>query len=153
MGAEKHALKSQHLAPGAEHFLLAALELPDGSARRVFQRVQADPFELPLAVTRQYDDALRYVGIDPDHITSINGASPPLAKPGGLYRAAASGQAVMQNLSALRKKDKDIPLLGAHVVAAIAEQKQGVAARSLRAMGIDLDALQAAANEEIRTAS
>ena len=43
-------LKAEHYANerglkevGAEHFVLAALALPDGTARRVFERLGADP--------------------------------------------------------------------------------------------------------------
>jgi Clp amino terminal domain, pathogenicity island component len=35
--AEQHALRDQQRQPGAEHFLLAALDLPDGTARQAFE--------------------------------------------------------------------------------------------------------------------
>jgi hypothetical protein len=150
VGAERHALEDQQREPGAEHFLLSALELPDGSAQRVFERLNADPAGLRDAIARQYSDALRHVGIDPAQINGINDELKPLSGRRGLYEAAPSGKAVMQELAALREHDKEIPLLGAHVVAVIATMGRGVAARSLRAMGIDLGALGAAANAEIK---
>jgi ClpA/ClpB-like protein len=50
--------------PGAEHLLLAALELPDGTARRAFERVGADPNALRQAIEEQHAEALCAVGID-----------------------------------------------------------------------------------------
>ncbi|GJJ01949.1 hypothetical protein RugamoR64_24870 [Duganella rhizosphaerae] len=38
--AERRALQAGQQHPGAEHYALAALDLADGSARRVFQRVR-----------------------------------------------------------------------------------------------------------------
>jgi hypothetical protein len=48
-GAEAEALEAGESVPGAEHLLLSALALPDGSARRAFERVGADPDELRAA--------------------------------------------------------------------------------------------------------
>lgn len=39
--AETHALQDQQREPGAEHFLLAALDLPDGTARLAFEKAGA----------------------------------------------------------------------------------------------------------------
>jgi len=61
--AEHHARARGQPQPGAEHFLLAAIELPDGSARRAFARVGADPDALPAAIEQQYRDALAQIGI------------------------------------------------------------------------------------------
>ena len=64
-----------------------------------------------------------------------------------LYDVQPSGQAFMQELGA--RKHQHAPLLGAHVVEVIVSMKQGVAARTLRTMRIDPDALGAAAKEEV----
>jgi ATP-dependent Clp protease ATP-binding subunit ClpA len=63
--AEEHALQDQQREPGAEHFLLSAFDLPDGTARLAFERVAADPSALKRAIERQYGNALRSIGIDP----------------------------------------------------------------------------------------
>ncbi|WP_298210201.1 Clp protease N-terminal domain-containing protein [Acidovorax sp.] len=143
-GAEAHARASGQAAPGAEHFLLAAIELPDGSARRAFESVGADPAAVRDAIEQQYRDALQGLG--------LNAPLPEaaaLAPPGpGLYRAQPSGQEVIQTLAHSRK-DQGGPLRGAHVVAVIAAMPQGVAARTLRAMGIDAGRLAAAARAEV----
>lgn len=144
--AERHALAAGQREPGAEHFLQAALDLPDGSARRAFARAGADPAQLPAAIERQYHDALRNIGLDPAPLAETPPAPVPAA--GGLYRTAASGQAVIQGLAALRETDSEAPLLGCHVVAVVAAMPQGVAARALRAMGAQPEALARAACEE-----
>jgi ATP-dependent Clp protease ATP-binding subunit ClpA len=50
--------------PGAEHFLLAALSLPDGSARRAFERIGANPQQFSAAIEQQYREALQSIGLD-----------------------------------------------------------------------------------------
>jgi hypothetical protein len=64
-GAERLAQESGETLPGAEHLLLAALALPDGTARRAFERLGVDPDGLPSAIASQHADALRTVGIEP----------------------------------------------------------------------------------------
>lgn len=150
--AERHALAAGEREAGAEHFLLAALELPDGSAHRAFERVGADAARLGAAVEQQYRDALHGVGVDPEPLEAAAGAPEPLAPAAGLYRAAPSGQAVMQRLAALRAEDKDAALLGCHVVAVVAGMPQGVAPRALRAMGVEPQALARAAGDEAQAA-
>ncbi|MBT9456230.1 MAG: Clp protease N-terminal domain-containing protein [Burkholderiaceae bacterium] len=143
-GAERHALRDGQAEPGAEHFLLSALELPDGSARRSFERLQVDPAQLPAAIARQHGEALRGIGLDPDALDALDNAPQPAAR--ALYNASPSGQAVMQGLAASRGQ----PLLGAHVVAVIAGMRHGVAARTLRALGLNPQALAASAEHEIQ---
>ena len=96
---------------------------------------------------RQYCEALRAVGLDPDVAERLTRGQKPLPRNTGLYSAAPSGEAVMQKLAADRKHHG--PLLGAHVVAAVAQIPDGVAARALRAMGINPDTLSSAAEAEI----
>lgn len=152
-GAERHARDDGQREPGAEHFLLSALDLPDGSARRVLERLQVDASQVRGAIRRQYADALRHAGVDPAALDAL--VEPPQATPRqpAPYRASASGQAVMQGLAQLREHDKDAALLGAHVIAVIASMQQGVAARTLRALGVDTAALAAAAAEEVRASA
>ncbi|HEV7318195.1 MAG TPA: Clp protease N-terminal domain-containing protein [Ensifer sp.] len=137
--AETHALLDQQREPGAEHFLLAALDLPDGTARLAFEKVGAEPDALKAAIERQYADALRAIGLAAD----VPAGTPMPAKP-GLYQAASSGREIMQELAAGRKDHG--PLLGAHVVGLVAGMSHGVAARSLRALGVDPAHLKSAAD-------
>ena len=144
IGAEQHALRDQQREPGAEHYLLAALDLPDGTAGRAFESIGADPASLRAAIARQYQDALLALGIDPQLATLADEAAPLPAK-SGLYEASASGKELMLGLADKRRTHN--PLVGAHVVAVVATMKHGVAARALRAMGIDADRLRSAAEE------
>lgn len=144
--AERLARAGGDPEPGAEHFLLAAIEMPEGSARRALQRLSVDPSGVKNAIARQYADALRQVGIEPD---ASDPDSEPLGPPRShLYRAKPSVGKMMRSLAALARSD-GVPLLGAHVVAAIASMEHGVAPRTLRALGVEPGALLAAAQAEI----
>lgn len=147
--AEAEAHEAGETMPGAEHLLLSALELPDGTARRAFERLGADPDELRSAIAAQHAQALRAIGIEPvnDEVLDVpdgRGAGPPT----GVFRATASAQAAFRAAVDLAKAQKS-PLLGAHVVAAIARMEHGTAARALRVMGIDRHALATASQEEL----
>lgn len=144
--AEAHALRDGQRQPGAEHFLLAALDLEDGTARQAFAAVDASPNDLAGAIGQQYADALGTIGLSADLLTQ---RVPMDQNPQpGPYQAAASGQEVMQALAQSRKQHA--PLLGAHVVATVAAMPHGVAARALRSMRIAPDALRIAAEAIVR---
>ncbi|HEV7305804.1 Clp protease N-terminal domain-containing protein [Ensifer sp.] len=104
--AEANALLDQQREPGAEHFLLASLDLPDGTARLAFEKAGIEPDAQRAAIERQYADALSAVGLRAD---VPSGA--PMAANSGLYRAAASGQEIVEQLAANRRDHG--PLLGA----------------------------------------
>ncbi|OOG74418.1 hypothetical protein B0E45_05440 [Sinorhizobium sp. A49] len=144
--AEHHALQDQQRKPGAEHFLLSALDLPDGTARRAFTRVGADASDLPQAIARQYAEALRLLGLDPRIAAHLAEGQAPLLLNREVYVAAPSGAQVMQALAADRASHG--PLLGADVVATVADLREGVTARALRTMGVDPGALKIAAEAE-----
>jgi len=152
-GAEKQAHENGEAFPGAEHFLLAAMALPDGTARRAFERVGADPDTLRAAIAKQYSDALNRMGIDLTAMDTEHHIPEPVTSNRMLYDTKPSGQAVMKALYEQRTENKNIPLLGAHVVAVIASMEQGVAARSLLTMGIDQNALGAAAKQTLNAFS
>ena len=142
--AEAHALQDRQQRPGAEHFLLAALDLEDGTARVAFDKVGADPDGVKRAIEHQYASALHSMGIAAPSPESGEGV-PPRQTEGAAYQAAASGQEVMQALASSRHRHA--PLLGAHVVAIVAAMPHGVAARALRAMGVEAETLRSAADE------
>lgn len=149
-GAERHANAEGQHKPGAEHFVLAAIELPDRTARKAFARLQTDPDGYRGAIARQYEDALRALGIAvPEGAIRGTGVVPPQGT--RLYRAQPSADAVMQHLAAQRKTDPDGPLLGAHVLLAAASAQYGVAIRALLAMGVAPAELARAARAEIDT--
>jgi ATP-dependent Clp protease ATP-binding subunit ClpA len=148
-GAERHANAEGQHEPGAEHFLLAALELPDGTARRAFERVHSDPSRLRQAIKQQYEQALHHLGFNTTGLDEGDDDAASIPTTTGLYRAAPSGQAIVQALQALRGRDPHKPLLGAHVVELVADMERGVAARSLQGMGIERGLLRAAARAEV----
>ena len=150
LGADRHAQQSGEDRPGAEHFLLSAIDLQDGTARRAFERLGADPAALRTAISSQYDAALRSIGLDPDGVRADDNDPGLVPSNRKIYDAQPSAQAVMKELAARKAEDKDTPLVGAHVVAVVASMKLGVAARALRAMGVDPEALCAAAKTEAR---
>lgn len=149
-GATSQAHKNGEDEPGAEHFLLSAFDLPDGTARRVFERIDVDPDKFQMAITKQYNDALSNIGVE---VNDADICSDPITTDRILQKSKPSGEMVMKRLYALKSHDKDKPLLGAHVVKVIAEMEHGVAARSLRAMGIDKNLLCAAVKEELESIS
>ena len=141
--AEHHARAQGQSRPGAEHFLLAAIELPDGTARRAFERIGANPDAIPAAIEQQYRDALAQAGIQAD----MPPASPLTAPQPRAFHAQPSGQSLVQALAHARKGQPG-PLLGAHVVALVAAAPQGVATRTLKALRLDPAALVQAAQRE-----
>jgi hypothetical protein len=55
---------------------------------------------------------------------------------------------MLEQLANRERRNVSEPLLGAHVIAAIAATEHGVAARALKAMGIDRHALANAAKRQ-----
>ena len=150
LGAERYAHENGEDVPGAEHFLLAAIDLPDGSARRVFERIGANPDELGNAIKKQYNEALKSIGIDPSRVDVGSEAALPRRV---LYDSKPSAQSLMKDLVEHKRKDKDVPLLGAHVVDVAVSKEQGVVARTLKAMGVSQAALKNAVKEELKNYS
>lgn len=145
LGAEKFANEQGQKEPGAEHFVLAALELPDGTARKAFERIHVDPDAFQAAITQQYQDALRNVGIH----SALSNETVPIPSSTKIYKAQPSAQSLMQELVRQRKDDSEVPLLGAHIIMAATNARYSVAARALRAMDIDVKKLTEAATAEI----
>ena len=139
--------------PEAEHFVLSALELPDGAAGRVLARLGLDGKGFKRALIEQEREALRQVGVSDALIeqTLGKGTSPP--PPEGLYEAAPSGKVVVQELARLRQRGVSGPLEGSHVLKVVAEMEHGRAMRALRKMGAEPAALLAAADAELAEAA
>ncbi|TDC65512.1 Clp protease [Micromonospora sp. KC207] len=142
--AEAVAQQAGDNLPGPEHLLLAAFDLPDGTARRVFERAGADPAGFRAAVDEAHRQAMHDIGV---HVASAGLPLPAAAPAGGIYRLTAPGQEVFQAAVQLAKAGRRSPLRGAHVVAAVADQERGTVARVLKTLGVDRGALSAAAGE------
>lgn len=145
-GSEKYATESGATEVGAEHYLLAAIDLPDGSARRVFERLDVDPDKLLGAINQQYSDALAKLGFDPSGIGSVIDDPEPVKKT-LFFPSSASAKDVMQRLEA--KCKEHLPLRGVHVIKVIAETEYGVVIRALRVLGIEPDMLSEAVKHEL----
>lgn len=144
-GAERLAQQSGDAQPGAEHLLLSALALPDGTARRAFERLGADPDGLGSAIAAQHFDALRAVGLELD----AGQAVVPAPEARGVFLSTPSAQSAFRRAVELSKHPKPRRLLGAHVVAAVAEIERGTVVRALSRMGVDREKLAAAARDEL----
>jgi ATP-dependent Clp protease ATP-binding subunit ClpA len=145
-GADKQANMLGEEKPGAEHFLLSALDLKDGTAKRVFDRVGIDTKKYRDAIKAQYDEALRSVGISHKDLEIDH---EPIESDRVLHDSQPSGQNLMKSLYALKKQDKDLPLLGAHIIIVAAAIEYGVVPRVFKVLGVDRDLLAKAAREEI----
>jgi ATP-dependent Clp protease ATP-binding subunit ClpA len=146
--AERHANENGQTEPGAEHLLLAALEMPDGTARRSFERLGASPAGFREAIARQYAEALRTVGMGFSG-AELSTADVPVQPTKGIYKAKASAQTLMRELTEMKPFNTALPLLGADILVAATASEHTIALRALRAMGVDPAALAASAKAEI----
>jgi ATP-dependent Clp protease ATP-binding subunit ClpA len=147
--AEAIAREMGEEEPGAEHLLLSAIGLPDGSAGRVLGSVGIDADRIRTALRDEQADALVSAGVpretaeamaDP---TPLGGAGTPV-----LYGAGPSGREVFQEASKLARSSKQ-RLAGAHVVAAIAGLERGTMPRVLDRLGVGRQQLADAARAEL----
>jgi len=144
-GADEQANSCGEEKPGAEHFVLSALSLDDGSANRVFQQIGADTNKFREAINQQYSDALSSIGIS----SEATETTPEPVEPNKVFHnSQPSGQELMKSLYAIKQRDKDRPLLGAHVIGVAAEMEHGVVARAFKVMGIDREQLAKLAKDE-----
>ena len=134
--AEAEARRDGQAEPGTEHFVLAALSMPDGQAARVFSSLGLTDADLRGAIARQYQGPLLALGLK----TPVAVAPLPAAHKAGVYRAAPSGQALVQALASNCRAS----LASHHVLAAAAEQRERVFARPLAVMGVQPDQLRRA---------
>jgi hypothetical protein len=147
--AAEAAARAKGIAePGSEHFVLASLTLPDQTAAAAFASLGLSRGTFEDAIESQYAMALLSVGIDVGgKIAGNDPGDPPSPPLSPLYRAAASGQALVQRLAASRGQRASRPLVGADVLMAVADEELTVAARALRALGVKPAQLVEAASQ------
>ncbi len=150
-GAEKHANLSGNKKPGVEHFMLSALDLPDGAARGVFKRLDIEPDGVSQAIKLQHIDALNKIGIDIKSMDLDLNASEVVQPTSKLYDTQPSGQVLLQDLHQLNK-NRSAPLSGVHILEVIASMENGIATRALKKMGVDLIAFRRAIEDEKKVA-
>ena len=125
--------------PGEEHFILAAIDLPDGTARKAFEALGLTATDIENGIKQQYVEALQRLGIERPEIKSDDVKA---AQKRILYQAKPSVQQLMQYLINARKTDKDTPLLGGSVLEALIRKEHGVAARTFQVLGVDKQKLR-----------
>ncbi|NVK75671.1 MAG: hypothetical protein HWE24_19535 [Oceanospirillaceae bacterium] len=146
-GAEEQAHINGKEEPGAEHFVLSALNLDDGSAKRVFERMDANAEKFKSAISQQYTDALSSIGFD-----NVNEISSEAIQSNKIFHTSQpSGQTLVKSLYTLKQRDKHRPLLGVHVISVASEMEYGVVARAFRAMGVDSKQLARLIKEELES--
>jgi ATP-dependent Clp protease ATP-binding subunit ClpA len=154
-GAEKLANGQGQREPGTEHFVLAALDLPDSTAKAAFTLLGITASDFCSAIENQYRSALASVGIAPDSLADfdVNGVQVPPAR--GPYRAQPSAQNMMEVLTREIMKneqrlDSSSALLGAHVLLAASAAQHGVCTRTFRDLGVEPTQLRKAATSAIQ---
>lgn len=150
--AESEALAAGEREPGAEHLVIACLGFQEDSARRVFERLGADPDDFKAAVTAQHSAARplkgrRGVPADADRRAPDAPPQRPL-----VMRTAASARDVFPEVVRIVKQDK-ARLSGAYVLMVAARSEPSVTAEALVAMGLDPGAVVATARDEIAARS
>ncbi|MFG1782409.1 Clp protease N-terminal domain-containing protein [Rhodococcus oryzae] len=128
--AEADRLGDQN--PGAEHLLLAALSLPDGSAQRIFDGEGVSRDALRDAIARVHEEALTAAGLSEAGRSGAQALERPRTGP---LRLAEPAQAAFRSATAHAKSERR-PISGADVVAGVAELEHGTAARTLELLGI-----------------
>ena len=147
LGAEKYANEYGQQKPGAEHFMLAALDLQDGSARHVFERLAVNPDAINQAIKDQHNNALASIGIVDEKIKLDVKSAAALKPSGKLYDTTPSGKTVMQKIYQ-NNKSRNTRLIGAHVIEVISSMEYGIAVRALQTLGVDLVTLKNAVKAE-----
>lgn len=147
--AERIAREMGEEEPGAEHLLLSALGLPDGSATRALDRLDIDADRLRLALREEQADALVTAGV-PREAAEAMAEPAPLGAAGAplLYAAGPSAREVFQEAGRLARSSKQ-RLAGAHVVVAVAGLERGTLPRVLDRLGVDRERLAGAARAEL----
>ena len=159
--AERIAREMGQEEPGAEHLLLSAIALPDGSASRVLNSLGVDAERIRAALRDEQADALVAAGMPRERAAALAEPEPlspgadPIAfacpHPGAapiVYGAGLSAREVFQEAGRLARASKQ-RLAGAHVVAAIAVLERGTMPRVLDRLGVDREQLEDAARVEL----
>src|SRR5687768_16525636 len=123
--AERIAREMGEEEPGAEHMLLSAIGLPDGSAGRALGSLGIDAEAIRTALREEQADALIAAGVPRETAEAM--VDPTPLGPGGapiLYGAGPSAREVFQEAGRLARSSKQ-RLAGAHVVIAVSGLERG----------------------------
>jgi ATP-dependent Clp protease ATP-binding subunit ClpA len=147
--AEQVARRMGDERPSAEHLLLAAMTLPDGTAAGALQRLGVDAGRLAQAIRDEHAAGLVAAGIDAATAAAMATDRPvtPTVR-SGVYRSNPSAQELFQAAGAAARSARQ-RLAGAHVVLAAADLQHGTLARALDRLEVDRAALRAAAESQL----
>jgi ATP-dependent Clp protease ATP-binding subunit ClpA len=151
--AERIARELGEEEPGAEHLLLSAIGLPDGSAARALGRLDVDAERLRRALREEQADALVTAGVPRE--TAEAAAEPVPLRSGRsplLYAAGPSAREVFAEAGRMARASRQ-RLAGAHVVAAAARLERGTLPRVFDRLGVDRARLADAARAELAVRS
>ena len=150
LAAEAHATADGADETAAEHIVLAALDIPGGSAGAAFARVGLGPEDFRAALAAHHAAALSAVGITAPDLPPVDVAEIPTRQ--GRYRMSPGGRRLFERVVGSRGESGSPAALGAMVVLALADERTGAAADALDRLGVDREALAAAARAEITAA-
>lgn len=148
--AEEIARAAGRPKPGSEHFVLAALDLPDGTALAAFNRLSVSRARFIQALEMQRESALEAVGVAVAPSAKITPAAELLAPKTKAYEAEASGKTLIQRLANLAPMRKGRSLLSADVLLAAAQESHSSPGRAFRELGITSMQLVGAATGAIQ---
>ena len=129
--AEKKANALGDEQPGVEHFLLSALDMEDGLAKRLLADMDITPDKLQQALESAHQTALAGVGL----VANIDQEPHAVAEPRGPYRTAPSGQDFFKKL-AQRKTQEKTPLTSLDVLRTVLSMPKSLAGRALADLGV-----------------
>ena len=131
--AERIAREMGQEEPGAEHLLLSAIALPDGSASRVLNSLGVDAERIRAALRDEQADALVAAGMPRERAAAL--AEPEPLSPGAapiVYGAGPSAREVFQEAGRLARA-----------------LERGTMPRVLDRLGVDREQLEDAARVEL----
>lgn len=128
--------------PGAEHLVLAACDLPDGTAARALAAVGTTPDALAAAIRAVHAEALEAVRLHVDE-QGLDAALPDGRAPRGAYHSEVPLQEVFGRARELVAEERS-HLSGAWLLVAAAERHRGTLAQALRRLDVDRAELVAA---------
>lgn len=147
--AEDIAHQQGRSKPGSEHFILAALALPDQTAAQAFTNLGLTEQQFQDALAAQRSDALASVGVS---IKAVGVTELPSGLPQPkpvLYETEPSGQSLVKRLADTRKTRTARFLLGADVLLAAAQENYTPSTRAFQKLGISADQLAEAAQRSV----
>jgi hypothetical protein len=145
--AEAEAARAGDSKPGAEYLVLSALQLPEESARRAFERIGADPDDFRVAAIDGYDDPQGAVSTElvDEHLAPQPAEPVRSSRP---VQYGASGRELFQKVVELVRREKT-QIYGAYIVLVAAQIDHGTTPQALQRMGLDRHELAAAARAEL----